>query len=98
MADIMTAASMPLVIIAAILGGLVIISRAALAGWRDWIGLKRDELAAAREAGTYRQSASVAAAAHADDLTTMSAATRIDLADMRERLRKLEAIAAGVDL
>ncbi|MCC2602908.1 hypothetical protein [Sphingopyxis yananensis] len=106
MADIMTAASMPLVIIAALMGGLAILSRAVLAGWRDWISLKRDELAAAREAGLWHQSAGRGpalpdngpSAVHADDLTTMSAATRIDLADMRERLRKLEAIAAGVDL
>lgn len=105
MADIMTSASMPLVIIAALMGGLAIVSRAVLAGWRDWISLKRDELAAAREAGVYHVAGHGPAlpqgeplAVHADDLTTMSAATRIDLADMRERLRKLEAIAAGVDL
>lgn len=98
MADIMTYASMPLVIIAAILGGLLIISRAALAGWRDWISLKRDELAAAREAGIWRQSAGIPSAMQAEDLPAMSAAARIELADMRERLRKLEAIAAGVDL
>jgi hypothetical protein len=102
MADIMTSASMPLVLIAAMMGGLVIISRALLAGWRDWISLKRDELAAAREAGSWHNAAghdpAMAAAVHGDDRSTMSAATRIDLADMRERLRKLEAIAAGVDL
>jgi len=36
---------------------------------------------------------------HADARSDLSgAASLIDLADMRERLRKLEAIAAGVDL
>ena len=32
------------------------------------------------------------------DRASPEAATRIDLADMRERLRKLEAIAEGIDL
>ena len=33
-----------------------------------------------------------------DDATPPSAATRIEMADLKERIRKLEAIAAGVDL
>lgn len=32
------------------------------------------------------------------DVTAPSAGSRIELADLRERVRKLEAIAAGVDL
>ncbi|EQB30983.1 hypothetical protein [Sphingobium ummariense] len=33
-----------------------------------------------------------------DDATPPSTATRIEVADLKERIRKLEAIAAGVDL
>ncbi|UZW54454.1 hypothetical protein NUH86_13190 [Sphingobium sp. JS3065] len=33
-----------------------------------------------------------------DDTAPPSAATRIEVADLKERIRKLEAIAAGVDL
>ncbi len=36
--------------------------------------------------------------APARDDAAPSAVTRIDIADMKERLRKLEAIAAGVDI
>ena len=62
-----------------------IISLAALRGWRDWIQLKREELAAGH-----------ISAAH--DPAVPHAGSRIEIADLKERLRKLEAIAAGVDL
>lgn len=35
---------------------------------------------------------------HHADATAPSAGARIEIADLRERIRKLEAIAAGVDL
>lgn len=53
--------------------------------WKGWLELKRHEL-------------------HADPLGPaaqpgpQSAGSRIELADLRERVRKLEAIAAGVDM
>jgi hypothetical protein len=68
------------------LAGIAIVSMVALKGWRDWIALKRDELVRAH--GPVGSS----------DTGVPSAASRIELADLRERLRKLEAIAAGVDL
>ncbi|MBL8652488.1 MAG: hypothetical protein JNL35_19035 [Sphingopyxis sp.] len=67
------------------LTALAIVSIVALRGWRDWIQLKRDELAAGH-----------VAVAH--DATVPHAGSRIEIADLKERLRKLEAIAAGVDL
>lgn len=67
------------------LSALAIVSLVALRGWRDWIQLKRDELAAGH-----------VAVAH--DATVPHAGSRIEIADLKERLRKLEAIAAGVDL
>jgi len=68
------------------LAGIAIISLVSLKGWRDWIALKRDELA--RTHGPLG----------GGDAGVPTAASRIELADLRERLRKLEAIAAGVDL
>ena len=65
--------------------GLVVITIAALKGWRDWISLQRLSL----------QGHHVAAEPASAGPTS---AARIELADLRERVRKLEAIAAGVDL
>ena len=64
---------------------LTIVSLAGLRGWRDWIQLKREELTAGH-----------VSVAH--DATVPHAGSRIEIADLKERLRKLEAIAAGVDL
>ncbi len=58
------------------------LSLAALSGWRGWLALQRLRLEAERDA-------------HAREPDT---ATRIEMAAIRERLRKLEAIATGVDL
>ncbi len=55
---------------------------AALKAWRGWLDLKRYEIAAARST--------------VPDETDSGA--RIELAGIKERLRKLEAIATGVDL
>lgn len=54
-----------------------------LTAWRGWLELRKLELAAAHPHG------------HAPEPST---AARIELADLRKRLRKLEAIATGVDL
>ena len=61
---------------------LALASVAALKGWRGWLELKRRELTRAPMRGP----------------STTSAAARIELADLKERVRKLEAIASGVDL
>ncbi len=67
------------------LTALTIISLVALRGWRDWIQLKREELSAGHVADMH-------------DSAVPNAGSRIEIADLKERLRKLEAIAAGVDL
>lgn len=67
------------------LAGIVVVSVAALKGWRDWIGLQRLSIEGRGQGGE---------PAHG----VPSSAARIELADLRERVRKLEAIAAGVDL
>ncbi len=58
------------------------LSFAALRGWRGWLELKRHQIAAARSAP------------EADG----SPGVRIEMAAIKERLRKLEEIATGVDL
>lgn len=67
---------------------VAVMSLVALNGWRDWISLKRFEM---EHAGAHHL--------HSDaEGSSQNTASRIEIADMRERLRKLEAIAAGVDL
>jgi len=67
----------------AALAGLAMLIYAGLSGWRGWLQLKQQQLAADHD---MRAPA------------TPSATSRIEIADLKERIRKLEAIAAGVDL
>ena len=69
---------------AAALAGLAIIATATLAGWRGWLQLKHQELARA--------------GVGVDLPSVPNASARIEIADLKERIRKLEAIAAGVEL
>ena len=71
-----------LIMASATLVGLAMLVTAGLAGWRGWLQLKMQELGHAAEA-------------HA---AAPGAGARIEIADLKERIRKLEAIAAGVDL
>ena len=68
------------------LTALAMISLAGLRGWSGWLALKHRELDI------------VSQAREADQPQPPSASQRIEIADLKERLRKLEAIAAGVDL
>jgi hypothetical protein len=68
------------------LAGLAMVTAAGLSGWRGWLALKRQEMAERH-----------LPAAHSEP-SVPSAASRIEIADLKERIRKLEAIAAGVDL
>lgn len=71
-------------IAAAALTALLIVAAAVLRGWHEWLELKRAELEG--------QSGPRAA-----EGSPMGAA-RIEIADLKERIKKLEAIASGVDL
>jgi hypothetical protein len=69
--------------------GLIILASAMLKGWQGWLTLKERELerrgaTAAPEAGSRAGS--------------REGYQRIEIADLKERIRKLEAIANGVDL
>lgn len=73
--------------------GLAMLTGAGLAGFRSWIALKRQEIGTrTAAAGVGEQHDTVLPAGQP------TAASRIEIADLKERIRKLEAIAAGVDL
>lgn len=65
----------------AALFGLCIFAGATLRGWNGWLDVRRMEI----------ETGSGAEASYA------SPAARIELADLRERVRKLERIANGID-
>ena len=72
----------------AALAGLAMLTFAVLTGWRGWLQLKAQELQASGDLALDRNVSQGAP----------SASARIEIADLKERIRKLEAIAAGVDL
>ena len=74
-----------LLIAASSLIGLLVVAAAMLKGWQDWLALKT------RELETGRRPAEIEGGAR-------EGAARIEIADLKERIRKLEAIASGVDL
>jgi hypothetical protein len=84
----MTDLSLTLLSGASAMIAMTIMCLAALRGWSQWIALKRHEM----------DRMPTAPAQHSDGPDIANAASRIDIADLRERVRKLEAIAAGVDL
>lgn len=67
------------------LAALGIVAVAALRGWGGWLDLKRAEL---ERMGS----------GDVSEPARLPSAERIEMADLKERIRKLEAIAAGVDL
>jgi hypothetical protein len=83
----MTDLSLTLLSAASAMMAMTILCLAALRGWSQWIALKRHEM-----------DLPAATATHSGGPDIVNAASRIDIADLRERVRKLEAIAAGVDL
>ncbi len=67
----------------AALAGTMVLAATMLRGWQGWLTLKTRELDHHRPELEGGSSAGMA---------------RIEIADLKERIRKLEAIAAGVDL
>ena len=64
--------------------GLLVVAATALRGWQDWLALKSREL-------DRRSPVEIEGGSR-------EGAARIELADLKERIRRLEAIANGVDL
>ncbi|MEM7664938.1 MAG: hypothetical protein AAF250_03705 [Pseudomonadota bacterium] len=78
-----------LVIAATCLLGISVVVFALLRAWQGWLELKRQELdRRARSAGNAEEIEGGAGVG----------AARIELADLKERIKKLEAIASGVEL
>lgn len=71
------------------LTAIAIVALAMLRGWQGWLTLKEHELERA-PVGPLRD-------ANPDAGSALGSA-RIELSDLKERIRKLEAIASGVDL
>lgn len=78
--------SEPVILSAAMLLGVAIVAIAMLQGWQGWLRFKERELE--RVVSPQRD----------PDGGSAVGAARIELADLKERIRKLEAIASGVDL
>ncbi|PCD01844.1 hypothetical protein COC42_16860 [Sphingomonas spermidinifaciens] len=74
-----------LVMAAAGLVALAMVTAGMLTAWRGWLALKQQQMALA---GNHMPS----------DMPGPSPTQRIEIADLKERIKKLEAIAAGVDL
>jgi hypothetical protein len=79
-----------IVLAATSLTAVAIVALAMLKGWQGWLALKEHEL---EQIGPTKREGR-------GDPDTGSAlgAARIELSDLKERIRKLEAIASGVDL
>lgn len=75
-----------IIISSAMIIGATIIAMIALRGWQGWLALKEHELE--RRADPRQEI----------DSGSSVGAARIEIADLKERIRKLEAIASGVDL
>lgn len=75
-----------IIIALATLTGLTIFSLTAMRCWQGWLSLKEREL----EQPVHRK--------FEMENGSPEGAARIEIADLKERLRKLEAIASGVDL
>jgi hypothetical protein len=82
----MNAALVPVILAAAAVTIVAILAAAGLAAWRGWLDLKRQELGARGCKAELVEGGEPAPAA------------LIELASVKERLRRLEAIASGVEL
>jgi hypothetical protein len=74
-----------LILTAGLLVAVIVVVGAGLRAWQGWLELKRCELE------------HTPARSGVDDPAGLGTA-RIELADLKERIRKLEAIASGVEL
>lgn len=82
------------VITGAALAGICVVAFALLRAWHGWLDLKRREL----DSPSYLRSNAAQHQAPEIEGGAGAGAARIELADMKERIKKLEAIASGVEL
>jgi hypothetical protein len=74
-----------IILTAGLIVAVIVITGALLRAWQGWLELKRSELDRSPAVRAVDEGSGVGAA-------------RIELADLKERIRKLEAIASGVEL
>lgn len=74
-----------IVLTAGFIVAVIVIAGAGLRAWQGWLELKRSELDRSPSARAVDEGSGIGTA-------------RIELADLKERIRKLEAIASGVEL
>ncbi|GMN02926.1 hypothetical protein MTsPCn3_16570 [Erythrobacter sp. MTPC3] len=79
------------VIAATCLVGIGVVALALLKAWQGWLELKRQELDRTGSALTAGRGEEIEGGAGVG-------AARIEMADLKERIKKLEAIASGVEL
>jgi hypothetical protein len=79
------------VIAATCLVGISVVVFALLRAWQGWLQLKREELECSGQRHSGRASAERESGGGIGS-------ARIEMADLKERIRKLEAIASGVEL
>ncbi|GGE00655.1 hypothetical protein GCM10011515_20550 [Tsuneonella deserti] len=79
-----------IVLAATSLTAIAIVAFATLRGWQGWLALKEHELE--RGVNHLRERHS------GPETGSALGAARIEISDLKERIRKLEAIASGVDL
>lgn len=80
----------PLIVAASTLLVVAMVCAAALSAWRGWLGYKKLALTASRAPATLVEDS--------DQGPVGDAGALIELAAVKERLRRLEAIASGVEL
>jgi hypothetical protein len=80
----------PLSLAASLVLVTAIVCGAGLAAWRGWLDLKRAQLQARRPAPVADE--------EEEEPSEAGTGARIELAAVKERLRRLEAIANGVEL
>ena len=78
---------------AASLTAIAIVAFATLRGWQGWLTLKEHELERVTAIVPSRDGPG-----RDPDAGSALGAARIEISDLKERIRKLEAIASGVDL
>ena len=78
-------------IAATCLVGVTVVAFALLRAWQGWLELKREELERRGQTGTHANAPEIEGGAGVG-------AARIERADLKERIKKLEAIASGVEL
>ena len=84
-----------IIIAATFMAGLGLVALVALRGWQGWLTFKEHELERIAVRADYSHS-------EIEDRSVDGSAgigiARIEIADLKERIRKLEAIESGVDL